>query len=437
MATTEPSAAPGGSITAPEAESLSDDPALLGGNELVANSLGEYATAQWKKIRSGESGALPVIIGLIVIIIVFQAENSKFLSAGNLVNLIDQGAVYVLLGMGETFVLLLGDIDLSLGFNMGVGAIITAWLAAPPINLTWILAALAGIAVCAAIAGLQGAIIVRLGLPSFIVTLAGYLGLQGVIIYLLNTDPHASGGNINVSNKVINDIINGSLSTAAGWIVMVVVVVLVAALWLVRDQRRRSNGLVTPPLALTALKIVAIAVAGVVLVLVCNTNRGFFTTISGVPWVVPLLLAVLALFTFLLTRLRLGRYIYAIGGNAEAARRAGIGVRRIRFLAFVFAGVTAGIAGIVYESQLGSISSNVDGGTYVLYAVAAAVIGGTSLFGGRGKMVNALLGGLVIAAIANGLGLIGLSADAQDMVNALVLLAAVTVDALARRGRTA
>jgi D-xylose transport system permease protein len=445
MSTSRPDAAVAGEPTPDDdgVDSLdagtdSSPSAVLGGDAIVADSFGEYVSATWQKIKAGESGVLPVVVGLVVIIIIFQSKNGKFLSGGNLVNLIDQGAFIMVLGMAEVFVLLLGEIDLSAGYNMAIGAMITAELAAPPHNVPWFLAILAGIAACVIVSTIIGLLITRLRLPSFIVTLAFFLGLQGVVLTLFNHDSHASGGNINISNKIINDIVNGNLSPAAGWIVMVAAVAVFGALNLLRDRRRRQTGLVTPPIALTLLKIAAVAIAGVVVVLVCNQNRGgFLITIKGVPWVVPIVLVVLMGFTFLLGRTRFGRYLYAIGGNAEAARRAGISLNRIRVTAFMLAGLTAGIAGVLYESYLGSISSNVDGGTNVLYAVAAAVIGGTSLFGGRGKMLHAVLGGLIIAAIANGMGLIQLSAATTFMVNALVLLAAVTVDAVGRRGRTA
>ena len=186
---------------------------------------------------------------------------------------------------------------------------------------------------------------------------------------------------------------------------------------------------------MTLLRIAAVALAGVVLVLICNANRGILVPVMGIPWVVLIILGVLAAWTFLLGRTRFGRYIYAIGGNAEAARRAGVNLARIRTTAFVLSSLTAGIAGLIYASRLRSVSTNLDGGQLVLYAVAAAVIGGTSLFGGRGKAVDAVLGGIVIAAIANGMNLIGLSAALQFVVTALVLITAVTVDAVARRGR--
>jgi D-xylose transport system permease protein len=436
MSTTEPSPTVEGGVEPPD---VADEPtgALVAGNELVADSLGEYLSSQWKKMRAGESGALPVVIGLVVIVIIFQTQNSRFLSTDNLTNLIEQAGVFVLLGMAEVFVLLLGEIDLSTGFVAGVGAVVTGELATTPHNVNWILAVLAGLATCALIGVIQGLLITRLGLPSFVVTLAGLLGWEGFLLYLIQHDKNATGGSIPVTNNVLNDLVNGSMSTTAGWVVMIAAVAIYAALTIYQTQRRRRSGLVTPPLALTVLKIAAIAVAGVVLVLVCNKNRGFgLTKLVGVPWIVPVLLVVLVVYSMLLGRMRFGRYLYAIGGNAEAARRAGISLNNVRLAAFVLCSLTAGLAGMVYLSQLGSISNDIAGGNLVLYGIAAAVIGGTSLFGGRGKMSHAVLGGIVITTIYNGMGLIQIGPAGQSMVIALVLLAAVTVDAVARRGRT-
>jgi D-xylose transport system permease protein len=283
-------------------------------------------------------------------------------------------------------------------------------------------------------------LITLLRLPSFVVTLSGLLAFQGVLLWYLNREAGpSSGGTISIDpDSVLKKLVNGNLGVVTGWIVMAVVVAAVAGATLYRDAKRRSAGLAVPPLGVLLTKIAALAVAGVVLVVICNWNRGTkFAEIRGVPWVVPIVLAILAMWTFLLDRTTFGRYIYAIGGNAEAARRAGINVTRIRVTAFALTSMTAGMAGIILASRLGSISTNVDGGQLVLYAVAAAVIGGTSLFGGRGKMIHALLGGLVIAAIYNGMGLIELGDAYQYMVTALVLLGAVTVDALSRRRRTA
>jgi D-xylose transport system permease protein len=440
MSTTPP---PAGTTTLepdPDEASLSAVTTDVASNEALASSLGEYAGAWWRKVKNGESGVLPVLAGLVVIVIIFQTENSKFLTAGNLTNLIVQGSAFILLGMAEVFVLLLGEIDLSAGYVGAVGAGVTVALAAPGRDHAWWLCILAGLAVCAAIGIVQGLLITLLKLPSFVVTLAGLLAFEGVLIWYLNREAGSNGGGtIAIStDSVLYKLVNGNLGVVTGWVLMVVAVAALGGAMLYRYLGRRSAGLAVPPFGLVVLKIAALAVAGIVLVLICNSDRSIgFAKLQGVPWVVPVVLAVLAAWTFLLDRTKFGRYIYAIGGNAEAARRAGIKVTRIRVIAFGLTSVTAGMAGIVLASRLGSISTNVDGGQLVLYAVAAAVIGGTSLFGGRGKMVHALLGGLVIATIYNGMGLIGLTADVQFMVTALVLLGAVTVDALARRGRSA
>jgi D-xylose transport system permease protein len=404
--------------------------------DLMVDSLGEYTRVWLKRVRGGESGALPVILGLIAIVIFFQLKNSLFLSAGNLVNLMTQAAFLVTFGMAEVFVLLLGEIDLSIGYVAANGAVITAYLLSVAHPVPWWVAVLAGLAFTSIWGAVQGLIITKLGLPSFVVTLAGLLGGTGLLLYLTNLLA-PFGGTIVLTNNILSDIDNpsASLTPTASWIVMVVAVLLGGAFMMLRDSRRRRSNLAAPPASVTLLKIALMAVAGVVVVLIGNTNRGSATTIlHGVPWVVLVVLALLILWTVLLGRTRFGRYVYAIGGNAEAARRAGISLTRIRILAFVLCGLTAGITGIIYTSALGSISNNFEGGQYVLYGVAAAVIGGTSLFGGRGKMLGAVLGGLIVGVIYNGLYLLGLGTAAQEMWTALVLLAAVTIDTLARRG---
>jgi D-xylose transport system permease protein len=400
--------------------------------DLLANSFGDYIRIVGRRVRSGESGALPVIVGLIVIIIVFQVKNSLFLSAANLVNLLAQSAFIITLGMAEIFVLLLGDIDLAAGFTAACGAVVCLWMLAVGDPL-WA-AVLVALAASAAYGALQGIVIAKLGLPSFVVTLAGQLGLSGVLLYLINASGSVGvGGVINLHNSVVNDIENGYLSPTATWIVMIVVSLAFAAVLFYSDLRRRVAGLVAPPISVTLLKGGAVVAAAVIIAAIANQNRGRFIVLEGMPWSILVVLFVLAVYTVLLGRTRFGRYIYAIGGNAEAARRAGVSIVRIRTLAFTLCGLTAGITGIVYASYLGSISTGVDGGQNVLYAVAAAVIGGTSLFGGRGKMLHAVLGGLVVGVIYNGLELIGLSASAQLMWTALVLLAAVIVDRVTRR----
>jgi D-xylose transport system permease protein len=415
---------------------MASEPSLETGME-QPESVGAFIRARLAQLRGGDTGVLPVVAGLVLLSIIFQSQDSAFFSAGNLTNLLVQGAVFILLGMAEVFVLILGEIDLSTGFVAGIGAVITCELAAYPHNLPWWVCILAGLGATTAIGALQGTLITRLQLPSFVVTLAGLLGWQGVLIYLIQSAGSSNGGTIPITNHVLNDIVNGNLSIAAGWIVMAVVVVAFAALIVRRDLSRRAGGLTASPPVLTLAKIVVLVVIGVGLVLICNTNRGSLVGLRGVPWVVVLVLAIVAGWSFLLGRTRFGRHLYAIGGNAEAARRAGISLPWVRTAAFALSGLTSGIAGIVFASRLGSISTDIDGGTLVLYAVAAAVIGGASLFGGRGKMVHALLGGIVIAAIYNGMGLLGLGAAEQDMVTALVLIAAVTVDSVARRGQRA
>jgi D-xylose transport system permease protein len=399
--------------------------------ELIADSLGEYLRAWVARIRAGESGVLPVIGGLLLISILFQKLNSHFLTAGNLVNLLVQGSVYMTLAMGEVFALLLGEIDLSIGFVSAIGGTVVAELVKQSSGWPWWAAVVVGLLACAAIGAIQGTIITRIGLPSFVVTLAGLLGWQGVLLLILG-----KGGSLPINVNVINDIASGNLTAAASWIVMLAIVAAYAARTWLQYSRRRAKGLVVPPGSLVLLKIAAVLVAGVVVVLICNTNRGTLVPIRGMPWVVLIVLAVLAMWTFLLGRTKFGRYVYGIGGNAEGARRAGVSLATIRTLAFTLASFTAGIAGIIGASRLRSVSTAIDGGSLVLYAVAAAVIGGTSLFGGRGKAMHAVLGGLVIAAIDNGMGLQGYSAAAKFVVTALVLLAAVTIDAVARRGRT-
>ncbi len=420
---------------ATEADEIAAQSAASAAPEVIADSLGEYVKIWLSRVRGGESGALPVILGLVAIVVYFQVRNSLFLSAGNLVNLITQAAWIVMLGMAEVFVLLLGEIDLSIGYSSAIGAVFTCWLLVPPHPAPWPLAVLVGLAIPAIYGGILGVIITRLRLPSFVVTLAGLLFGQGFLLYIIDVAAPGSGGSIRLYSNVLSDIEGGAMSPVASWIVMVAAVVLAGVLFVVRDTRRRASGLAAPPASVTALKIAAMAVAGVVVVLIGNTNRGIAIPVRGVPWVVLLLLVVLVAWTFLLGRTRFGRYVYAIGGNAEAARRAGINLSRIRVLAFTLGGLTAGIMGIIYTSQLGSVSNNINGGQLVLYAVAAAVIGGTSLFGGRGKMLGAVLGGFIVAVIYNGLQLLGLGAAAQNMWTAAVLLAAVTVDTLARRSR--
>jgi D-xylose transport system permease protein len=431
-----------GSVGAPPEETLDEGTAApLVPAEIAAQTLPDYVRALWLRLKSGESGVLPVILSIVVVFVVFWwiTPNHVFISAGNIINLFQQSAVFMVLAMAEMFALLLGEIDLSLGFLGAVGGTIAIQLVEPG-NTGWPWWAAIIIALLATgLAGLaQGLIITVLRIPSFIVTLAGYLIWNGVLLLVLAYGPYSGYPSLNgvqANLRYLRNLMNAHVTPAAGWISMIVIVAAYGGLVFFRDERRRRSGLEAPPLSLTILKIVLLAAVGVVLVVICNLNRGgHLIKIEGVPYFIYIVLGVLAVWTVLLQRTRYGRYIYAIGGNAEAARRAGINVTLIRSVAFALAGFTAGIAMILYGSYIGGMSNNVNGGQLVLYAVAAAVIGGTSLFGGRGKMANSVLGGLLIGAIYNGLFLKGLQASWQYIITGCVLLFAVLIDAVARRG---
>jgi D-xylose transport system permease protein len=272
-----------------------------------------------------------------------------------------------------------------------------------------------------------------------IVTLAGSLILNGVMLILLGLGPFSGypsllGQNPNV--VTLYKLMWGTIDPVVSWIAMAVVVAAIALLLWTSDSRRRRSGLVAPPVGLTLIKIALIAVVGIVVVAICNINRAALGTLEGVPWVIPIVLAILAVWMVLIQRTRFGRYVYAIGGNPEAARRAGVSLATIRTWGFVLCAFTAGIGGLLYASYLGGMSNNFNGGQLVLYAIAAAVIGGTSLFGGRGKMLHGVLGGLVIGGIYNGMYLLAIDVKWQFIVTGLVLIVAVTIDALSRRSAT-
>jgi D-xylose transport system permease protein len=423
---------------APEAAAVELPP------EIVAQTFGEYLRGWWARVRNGDSGVLPVIAGLAIIIVVFQviSPHHVFLSAGNLVNLFQQSAVFMVLAMAEGFVLLLGEIDLSVGYVAAVGAVIAVQLVQPATTKwPWWAAIVAGLLACAGIGAAQGSLVTRLRLPSFVVTLAGLLVFNGVMLILLLLGPFSGYPSLTSSASdnphVVYQLMWGTIDPVISWIGMVVIVGLLGLNLWIRDGRRRRSGLVAPPVSLTIIKVALMAVAGIVVVAICNVNRAAIGTLAGVPWVIGIVLAILGAWTILLERTRYGRYVYAIGGNPEAARRAGIDLARIRTIAFVLCSFTAGIGGLLYASYLGGMSNNVNGGQLVLYAVAAAVIGGTSLFGGRGRMIHGVLGGLVIGAIYNGMYLLGLDVQWQFIVTGAVLVAAVTIDALSRRGASA
>jgi D-xylose transport system permease protein len=405
--------------------------------ELLAQSLGQYLRAWWLRVRGGNSGVLPVVLSIVVVAVSFQVANSKFLSPQNLVNLFEQSTVYMVLAMAEIFALLLGEIDLSVGLVMGLGSVMVAELVQPTgADFPWWLAIIVMLLACSGFGAIQGWLVARLKMPSFIVTLGGLLILEGVAIIVLGGALVGIGNSRFTNEVVLYDIFYGQFSPVVSWILLAVLVGASGTwLWL-RDARKRRHGLETPPRSLTALKIVLMAAAGIAVVAICNVNRAHFGTIEGVPYIIPIVLVVLAASTVLLQRTRFGRYVYAIGGNPEAARRAGVSLPRVRIWGFVLAALTSGIAGVLFASWQVSLTTNIikTANSYVLLAVAAAVIGGTSLFGGRGKTIHGVLGGLVIGGIYNGLYLLGVSSQWIDVVVAAVLIAAAIIDVLSRRG---
>jgi len=386
-----------------------------------------------RRVRGGDMGSLPAILGLLVLFVVFGFANERFLSALNLANLVTQAGSICVLAMGLVFVLLLGDIDLSAGVAGGVAACVMA-LTVVNFQWPWWAAILAGVA-CGALIGLAiGVLRSRLGIPSFVVTLAFFLGLQGVTLKLIG-----EGGSVRVDNPVIRGLTIDNLPVTAGWVCALLVAVAFGALEVYRYRTKVTQGLHHPPLGVVAARIGAVAVVALGVTYVLSLNRSVNPNIAirGIPYVLPLVAVLLIVLTFVLTRTAYGRHVYAVGGNAEAARRAGIRVDRIRVSVFVVCSTLAALSGIIAASYGGKVSASSGAGNTLLYAVGAAVIGGTSLFGGKGRAVDAVVGGVVVATIANGLGLLNQSSYINFLVTGGVLLLAASVDAVSRRRRSA
>ena len=392
----------------------------------AANTVGAYAQRWWTDVKSGELGSLPIVVGLIIIAIIFQSQNDRFLTSGNFVNLIVQTAPYAVIAMGVTFALLLGEIDLSIGFVSGVGGVLTAILLTPDGNElpTFVVLAIV-FAFGLAIGTFHGLIITKIGVPSFVVTLAGLLAWNGVVLLLIG-----SKGTVILQNDFVIGVANDFLPDSTAWILMLVVTALYALVQLASLRSRKAAGLATDPTVIVALRIAALGLALAVVVYLCNQDR-------GLPYVALIVGALFVFWTYVLNRTKFGRHIYAVGGNAEAARRAGINVDNVRIACFALVSFMAVVGGIILASRLRSVDTNTGGGQALLYPIAAAVIGGTSLFGGRGTMKAALLGALVMLGIDNGLGLLGLSSGTKFVLTGGVLLLAVTVDSISRRGREA
>jgi D-xylose transport system permease protein len=414
-------------MSSPTAQVTQTDLPEAGDQGGIGRALRDYRD----RVVGGDVGSLPAVLGIVVLVIIFSVmEGDTFLSTINFANLINQGAAIVVLAMGLTFVLLLGEIDLSAGFAAGMGAAILA------VTLTehgwaWPLAILAALVTGVLIGIAIGLLVAHLGIPSFVVTLAAFLALQGGMLLIIG-----EGGTIPVRDESVLTVMNDNMPVALGWLLALLVVGGYAATSYWAILKRRREGLAAEAVSVWAIKVIALAIPVLVATYLLNQERQRAAApivIQGVPWVVPLILVLMLGLTFLLGRTALGRHIYAVGGNTEAARRAGINVKGIMMFCFILCSVMAVVAGILIASRDNSVSPTTGGAQTLLYAIGAAVIGGTSLFGGHGKVLNALTGGLVVAVIANGLPLVTQKSGVQFIINGLVLLIAASVDAISRR----
>jgi D-xylose transport system permease protein len=391
------------------------------------HSFGAIVRDRWDAFKSGDVGSLPVIVGIILITAFFTSKTSIFFSAVNFSNLIGQMAGTTVIAVGVVFVLLIGEIDLSIGYVSGVAGVFVAELQLPgsghdfPGLIAIAIAILAGAGIGAA----QGSFIAFVGVPSFVVTLAGLLIWQGVILHILGTQ-----GVIGIQDHQINDISNYVLTKNTGWIVAIIFAVGLAAAALGQYFSRRRAGLPAGNVTLIVLRVAFFSALAFAAVAVCNHYR-------GVPLVGLLVVFVVVVGGYVAGRTTFGRHVYAVGGNAEAARRAGINVKLIRIFVFMISGAMAALGGIIFASRLNSVDLTAGGGTILLDSISAAVIGGVSLFGGRGRVSGALFGGLIIGMISNGIDLVGYTDSVKYITTGLILLAAVTLDTVARRRQVA
>ncbi len=403
-------------------------------NDVEVPTLKGAATDYWSRVKAGDIGSLPAVLGLIVLCLVFGSMSSVFLTPGNFANLITQAAAVIVIAMGLVFVLLLGEIDLSAGYTAGVtGAVLVILITNE--GQPWYIALIASIAVGALLGFVLGSLVARLGIPSFVVTLAAFLAFQGILLLLAG-----EGGTIRIEDPTILAVENSNMSPTVSWIFFLIVAVAYILSGLSSMNSRRKAGLKTELKKLWIIKTAGLLLITGLAVFALNlerSNNPDLVSLKGIPYVVPVILLLLVIGTFVLGRTAFGRHIYAVGGNAEAARRAGIDVKRIRIAAFMICSSLAAIAGMIFASRQNSVSPTTGGSSTLLYAVGAAVIGGTSLFGGKGKMRDAILGGLVVAVIDNGMGLLGYAAGIKFIVTGLVLLISAGVDAISRRGANA
>jgi D-xylose transport system permease protein len=394
--------------------------------------VGDYLRQRWDAIKAGELGAIPIVIGLIVIALIFGTLEDQFLTARNFTNLLLQMAPVAALAMGIVFVLLIADgevvsIDLSVAFVAAVGGVVMTLLQRPgDPGWPWWACVLGGVAVTTVIGLIHALIITKLGVPSFITTLAGFLVWSGVVLWL--TTRFSTAGTIRIQDERLVDIANNFLSNWVGWAIAIAVIVGYALSQLNTMRLRQGRGLDAKPLPIVVAQIVLLGIVVAYATAVANSDR-------GVPQITITLGVFLLLWTFVTTRTPFGRHIYAVGGNPEATRRAGISVDNIRIAVFAINGFMAGVGGVILASRLRSVATNTGGGNLLLDVIAAAVIGGTSLFGGSGRVVSALYGALVITAIQNGMDLLGLNSGVKFIVTGIVLLLAVLVDSISKRRR--
>jgi D-xylose transport system permease protein len=402
-----------------------DAAALIGtGHE---GTVGDQVRAYIQKVKGGDMGSLPALAGLVVLAILFSSLDSVFLSKTNIANLMTQTAALMMLSMALTFVILIAEIDLSAGVTGGSAVAIWVLLVNQH-NWNWILAFLVAL-LCAATLGLFiGVFVAKVGIPSFVITLGLFLGLQGFMLVLLG-----GSGAYRVQTQAVTDIMNKSMAVWIGWAMLAVIVVGSLLTGLYDRRRRQAAGVATRPIALLWIRIgVWIVLGGFVVYLLSQDRSTGVFPIQGVPIVVPIALGILWIGQTILDRTRFGLHVLAVGGNPEAARRAGINVAWVRIACFMTCSSLAVLSGLFTASQVGIVQATL-GRDIVLSGVGAAVIGGVSLFGGRGRLTQAAVGALLISMITNGLGLLGYSAGITFLVTGGVLILAATIDAISRR----
>jgi D-xylose transport system permease protein len=398
-------------------------PSLASGHE---GGVLDQIQGYFRRVKNGEMGALPAIGALIFLTGLFASLSPFFLTKLNFANLFVQAAQLAMLAAALVFVLLLAEIDLSAGVTAGVA--MAAFFLLLQDGWNWVIALGVAFMVGALVGFIIGFFVAKVGIPSFVITLGFFLGFQGVQLILLG-----EGGLFRVDVPEIKAIMNANLPEVGGWIMLIAVLAIAAALGFFDRFRRAKKNLPNRPVVFLVAKLGFIALGGGIVIYILNENRSVSVLpISGVPIVIPIALAVLIMATLLLDRTQFGRHLYAVGGNAEAARRAGIKVNRVKILAFMIASSLAVLSGLFHVSRIGAVEATA-GRTIVLSAVAAAVVGGVSLFGGKGRIAHAVIGALVIVMIDNGLGLLGLPAGVNFLVTGTVLAAAATIDAVSRK----